>query len=147
MKSEVYRLSRAPIPRKSGFSSYASLTPNRSLPGGTLRWQAPELMRGAQVLTPEMDVYAFAISCVEILTKGALPWPLMDDDAVRRFVLSGYFHVFLPNISNLLFSLLYSRHISREHEAIASNIATDYRSAHERHPCELGPTSCQQTIV
>ena len=43
-------------------------------------------MRGAQVLTPEMDVYAFAICCAEILTKGALPWPLMDDDAVRHFV-------------------------------------------------------------
>ncbi|KAI0317882.1 hypothetical protein OF83DRAFT_1171602 [Amylostereum chailletii] len=69
MKSEVYRLSRAPIPH------------------GTLRWQAPELMMGADVLTPEMDVYAFAISCVEIMTKGTLPWPLADDDAVRRFVL------------------------------------------------------------
>jgi abelson tyrosine-protein kinase 1 len=45
-------------------------------------------MQGAQALTPEMDVYAFGICCVEILTKGALPWPLMDDDAVRRFVLS-----------------------------------------------------------
>lgn len=47
-------------------------------------------MQGAQALTPEMDVYAFAICCVEILTKGALPWPLMDDDAVRHFVLSEY---------------------------------------------------------
>lgn len=69
MKSEVYRISRTPIPH------------------GTLRWQAPELMQGAQALMPEMDVYAFGICCVEILTKGALPWPLMDDDAVRRFVL------------------------------------------------------------
>jgi abelson tyrosine-protein kinase 1 len=57
-------------------------------PGGTLRWQAPELMQGAQALTAEMDIYAFAICCVEILTKGALPWPLMDDNAVRHFVLS-----------------------------------------------------------
>ena len=45
-------------------------------------------MQGAQALTPEMDVYAFAICCVEILTKGSLPWPLADDDAVWRFVLS-----------------------------------------------------------
>ncbi|KAH9985258.1 hypothetical protein BJV77DRAFT_1084863 [Russula vinacea] len=70
MKSEVYRISRAPVPH------------------GTLRWQAPELMQGAQALTPEMDVYAFAICCVEILTKGSLPWPLADDDAVWRFVLN-----------------------------------------------------------
>jgi len=47
-------------------------------------------MQGAQVLTPKMDVYAFAICCVEVLTMGALPWPLTDDDAVRHFVLSGY---------------------------------------------------------
>ncbi|KAI9457475.1 hypothetical protein BJY52DRAFT_1223837 [Lactarius psammicola] len=83
MKSEVYRISRAPQPH------------------GTLRWQAPELMQGAQVLTPEMDVYAFAICCVEILTMGALPWPLMDDEAVRRFVLNDNMRPSLPP-SNLL---------------------------------------------
>ncbi|KAI0270447.1 hypothetical protein BC834DRAFT_922465 [Gloeopeniophorella convolvens] len=87
LKSEVYRISRAPVPR----TFY-----------GTLRWQAPELMQGANVLTPEMDVYAFAISCVEVLTKGALPWPLMDDDAVRRFVLNENMRPSLPpsNLSN-----------------------------------------------
>ncbi|KAI9433101.1 hypothetical protein F5148DRAFT_1269391 [Russula earlei] len=78
MKSEVYRLSRAPLPR------------------GTLRWQSPELMQGAQALTPEMDVYAFAICCVEILTKGTLPWPLMDDEAVRRLVLTENMRPSLP---------------------------------------------------
>jgi len=78
MKSEVYRISRAPLPH------------------GTLRWQAPELMQGAQALTPEMDVYAFAICCVEILTHGTLPWPLMDDDAVRHFVLTENMRPSLP---------------------------------------------------
>jgi serine/threonine protein kinase len=58
--------------------------------GGTLRWQAPELMQGAEVLTQEMDVYAFAVCCREILTMGALPWPFMDDLTVRHSVLSGY---------------------------------------------------------
>ena len=47
-------------------------------------------MEGAEALTQEIDIYAFAICCGEILTMGALPWPLMDDDAVRRLVLSGY---------------------------------------------------------
>ncbi|KAH9008297.1 kinase-like domain-containing protein, partial [Lactarius deliciosus] len=83
MKSEVYRISRVSQPR------------------GTLRWQAPELMQGAQALTPEMDVYAFAICCVEILTMGALPWPLMDDDAVRHFVLNENMRPSLPP-SNLV---------------------------------------------
>ena len=56
---------------------------------GTLRWQAPELMSGLIMsgLTQEIDVYAFAITVVELLTKGALPWPMTDDDAVRHFVL------------------------------------------------------------
>ncbi|KAA1467039.1 WD40 repeat-like protein [Dentipellis sp. KUC8613] len=69
MRSEVFRLSRQPVTR------------------GTLRWQAPELMRGASVMTREIDVYAYAITCVEILSKGGLPWPLQDDEAVRHLVL------------------------------------------------------------
>lgn len=56
---------------------------------GTLRWQAPELMIGLSGLTPAVDVYAFAICCVEVMANGALPWPHADDDAVRHFVLSG----------------------------------------------------------
>ena len=47
-------------------------------------------MQGAQNLTPEMDVYAFAICCAEILTMGALPWQFVDDDTVRHLVLSAY---------------------------------------------------------
>ncbi|PIL26596.1 transporter [Ganoderma sinense ZZ0214-1] len=69
MKSEAYRISGMPLPH------------------GTLRWQAPELMSGHSNLTQEIDVYAFAITVIELLTKGALPWPLADDDAVRHFVL------------------------------------------------------------
>ncbi|PFH48794.1 hypothetical protein AMATHDRAFT_64627 [Amanita thiersii Skay4041] len=69
MKSEAYRISGMPLPH------------------GTLRWQAPELMAGACDLTPAMDVYAFAICCVEILLMGRMPWLLHDDNDVRRFVL------------------------------------------------------------
>jgi serine/threonine protein kinase len=68
MKSEVVRLSGA--------------VPSR----GTLRWQAPEIMQGRGGLAPEADVYAFAILCVEIMDRGSLPWPLVDDESVRHFV-------------------------------------------------------------
>jgi len=35
--------------------------------GGTLRWLAPELMQDSLTpLTWQADVYAFAISCVEV---------------------------------------------------------------------------------
>ncbi|KAJ6608484.1 hypothetical protein B0H10DRAFT_1815704, partial [Mycena sp. CBHHK59/15] len=70
MKSEAYRIS------------------GTAPPHGTLRWQAPELMLGSTELTPEMDVYSYAICCVEILSMGRLPWPLMSDEAVRNFVLN-----------------------------------------------------------
>ncbi|KAJ6587171.1 hypothetical protein DFH09DRAFT_1308232 [Mycena vulgaris] len=68
MKSEVFRIS------------------GTSPPHGTLRWQAPELMCGHCQLTTAMDVYGFAMCCVEILTMGRIPWPLSNDDDVRHFV-------------------------------------------------------------
>ncbi|KAJ7091133.1 hypothetical protein C8R44DRAFT_412775 [Mycena epipterygia] len=68
MKSEVFRIS------------------GTSPPHGTLRWQAPELMSGHSQLTTAMDVYGFAMCCVEILTMGRIPWPLSNDDDVRHFV-------------------------------------------------------------
>ena len=69
---------------------------------GTLRWQAPELMAGgnSKFLAP-MDIYAFAMCCVEILTKGSLPWPLLDDEAVRHLVLSAFVFIQLPAFTNL----------------------------------------------
>jgi abelson tyrosine-protein kinase 1 len=38
-------------------------------------------------LTQEMDIYAFAICCIEILDKGTVPWQHHDDSAVICFVL------------------------------------------------------------
>ena len=88
MKTEVYRISGLPLPRAS-LSLYCLGLPHQRLviTDGTLRWQAPELMGGHSGLTQQVDVYAFAITCVELLTKGKLPWPMADDDAVRYFVL------------------------------------------------------------
>lgn len=56
---------------------------------GTLRWQAPELMSGSLTqLTVEMDVYAFAICCTEVLSLGRMPWPFSSDDQVHNQVMS-----------------------------------------------------------
>ena len=41
-------------------------------------------------MTCEIDVYAFAISCVEILMKGDVPWGLQEDGEVRQLVLRKY---------------------------------------------------------
>ncbi|KAI0645984.1 hypothetical protein C8Q79DRAFT_1010862 [Trametes meyenii] len=35
----------------------------------------------------QVDIYAFAITSVGLLTKGTLPWPMADDSAVRCFFL------------------------------------------------------------
>ncbi|KAJ6553853.1 hypothetical protein B0H10DRAFT_2169714 [Mycena sp. CBHHK59/15] len=84
MKSEAYRIS------------------GTAPPHGTLRWQAPELMLGSTELTPEMDVYSYAICCVEILSMGRLPWPLMSDEAVRNFVLNPPTRFDSPALQELL---------------------------------------------
>ncbi|KAI8992738.1 kinase-like domain-containing protein [Trametes punicea] len=55
----------------------------KPLPQGTLRWKAPELISGNGKLTKETDVYAFAITVVDILTKGDIPWGTLDDAVVR----------------------------------------------------------------
>ena len=44
-------------------------------------------MAGISDITPQTDVYAFAITCIEILKMGHLPWHLMDDEIVRQIVL------------------------------------------------------------
>jgi len=86
MKSEAYRISGMPLPRElTQNQPYFDML--RCSADGTLRWQAPEVMAGAIDLTPAMDVYAYAICCIEILLMGRIPWPLSDDNDVRRFVL------------------------------------------------------------
>ncbi|KAH7882518.1 hypothetical protein F5I97DRAFT_1982693, partial [Phlebopus sp. FC_14] len=69
MKSEVYKLSGQPLPR------------------GRLQWRAPELLRGENRLTTAVDVYAFAVCCVEILGMGDPPWMILEDSVVAALVL------------------------------------------------------------
>ena len=99
MKSEVWRASGKAPPR-----TFPTMdAPTHRYTDGTLRWQAPELMAGgnSKYLAP-MDVYAFAICCVEILNKGDLPWPLLDDETVRHLVLSAFAFIRLPSVHQSL---------------------------------------------
>ncbi|EEB89696.1 hypothetical protein MPER_12179 [Moniliophthora perniciosa FA553] len=71
-----------------GHSKWASqVTFNNPKHNHGFRWQSPELMSGRSLLTKENDVYAYAITLVEILTMGSLPWPTLPDDLVRKGVL------------------------------------------------------------
>lgn len=75
IKAEIARLSGVPVATSNGVR-------------GALRWQAPEVISGENVsLTAHVDVYAFAICCVEALGKGEVPWGFISDDEVRHFVL------------------------------------------------------------
>lgn len=56
-------------------------------PNHGLRWQSPELMAGKSLLSRENDVYAYAVTSVEVLTMGSLPWPSLADDVVKDSVL------------------------------------------------------------
>lgn len=47
-------------------------------------------MQGQSDLTPAVDVYAYAISCVEVLNMGQMPWSLVDDNAIQFIVLSAF---------------------------------------------------------
>lgn len=92
MKTEVWRVSGKSPPRRFPIVNITNRCPySLHYTDGTLRWQAPELMAGGNdKFLAAMDVYAFAMCCVEILNKGNLPWPLLDDDAVRSIVLSAF---------------------------------------------------------
>ncbi|KAH9900740.1 kinase-like domain-containing protein, partial [Cubamyces lactineus] len=70
MKSVIFRLSGMPYPQ------------------GAFRWQAPELMCSDSKLTQKTDVYAFAITAAEVLSKGKVPWGTCTDFNVRDLTLS-----------------------------------------------------------
>ncbi|KAJ7511910.1 hypothetical protein B0H11DRAFT_719443 [Mycena galericulata] len=72
---------------QNAMKAAVALSSNVPPPHGTLRWRAPELLLGSSELTPATDVYAYAMCCVEILSWGRLPWPLIGDDGVLDLVL------------------------------------------------------------
>ena len=88
MKSEAYRISGTSPPREYITSLFSETGAYIATLDGTLRWQSPELMTGESQLTAADDVWAFSITCVEILNMGRMPWHLMDDNTVRHFVMS-----------------------------------------------------------
>ncbi|KAL7283881.1 hypothetical protein ACG7TL_001152 [Trametes sanguinea] len=82
IKAEVYRISGVDLPQ------------------GTLRWKAPELLSNHGRLTNKTDVYAFAITAVEIMTKGDIPFGVIDDDVVRKGIPKGLRPTYEPKIQS-----------------------------------------------
>lgn len=97
MKTEAFNISGAPPPRQCMSNSHLFDLTDRNVVDGTLRWQAPELMRGSPHLTKEMDIYSFAICAVEVLDWGNIPWTYADDLVISRLVLGNvpFFHPIL----------------------------------------------------
>ncbi|KAJ6482064.1 kinase-like domain-containing protein [Mycena vitilis] len=63
----------------------------------TLRWQAPERLLVSSDLTLQMDIYSYAICCVEILSMGRVPWPTPSDEAARTLVLKDNIRPDIPS--------------------------------------------------
>jgi serine/threonine protein kinase len=64
LRSEVYRLTGG---TEKGEEKDPETVLNTNIHlAGTTRWKAPEILAGKSPLTPQADVYAFAITCVEV---------------------------------------------------------------------------------
>ncbi|TFK29122.1 hypothetical protein FA15DRAFT_677985 [Coprinopsis marcescibilis] len=58
-------------------------------PKGTARWKAPELLNGSEMgLTPAIDVYAYSITCIEILSMGNIPWGSAEDGTLASMIVA-----------------------------------------------------------
>lgn len=67
---------------------------------GTARWKAPELLTGSEVgLTAAIDVYAYAITCIEILSMGNIPWGSAEDSSLAYRIIgkSNFYPLKFPN--------------------------------------------------
>ncbi|KAJ3024869.1 UNVERIFIED_CONTAM: hypothetical protein HDU68_007694 [Siphonaria sp. JEL0065] len=76
--------------------------------GGTLRWMSPERLQGAK-LTPPVDVYAYGMTCYEILSEGEVPLTDTPDGLIYQHVVHSNIRPELPEPSA---STMYSK-ISR----------------------------------
>ncbi|KAI8830376.1 hypothetical protein BJ741DRAFT_619927 [Chytriomyces cf. hyalinus JEL632] len=81
--------------------------------GGTLRWMAPERLQGAK-LSPPVDVYAYSMTCFEILSEGDVPLTDSPDALLYQHVVNAHLrpekpdccHETFPATSNQLFRLM-----------------------------------------
>ncbi|TFY79027.1 hypothetical protein EWM64_g4985 [Hericium alpestre] len=64
------------------------------LPPETLQWQAPEVLRDPSAVSPDVDIYSYAMTFVELFTGGNNPWSGQSAAAVRDLVLGAY----LPSV-------------------------------------------------
>lgn len=119
MKTEAFNISGAMPPRQYMIYIHLFDLADCNDVDGTLRWQAPELMRGPSHLTKEMDIYSFAICSVEVLNWGNTPWAYTDDLIIRRLVLGDI--TFLH--TGLLWSLMSFRLDENERPAFPTGSA------------------------
>ncbi|KAJ3110187.1 hypothetical protein HK100_003129, partial [Physocladia obscura] len=57
--------------------------------GGTLRWMSPERLQGAK-LAPPVDVYAFAMTCFEVVSEGEVPYTDTPDALLYQHVVHAH---------------------------------------------------------
>ncbi|KAI8833166.1 hypothetical protein BJ741DRAFT_551463 [Chytriomyces cf. hyalinus JEL632] len=63
--------------------------------GGTLRWMSPERLQGGKLSSP-VDVYAFGMTCYEILTLGEVPFTDTPDALLYQHIVHSHIRPELP---------------------------------------------------
>ncbi|KAJ3102228.1 hypothetical protein HDU96_009710 [Phlyctochytrium bullatum] len=95
-----------------GFAYLKKVTSTRqtstgSLVAGTLRWMAPERLLGGPP-TAAVDVYAFAMTCYEVVTEGDIPQSNIPDSLIYQAVVNNNSRPSRPDecTSNVLWDLI-----------------------------------------
>ncbi|KAI8836935.1 kinase-like domain-containing protein, partial [Chytriomyces cf. hyalinus JEL632] len=81
--------------------------------GGTLRWMSPERLQGSK-LSPPVDVYAYSMTCFELLSEGDVPFTDSPDALLYQHVVNAHLRPEKPSschetfaaTSNQLFRLM-----------------------------------------
>lgn len=95
MRSEAYRLTGTPPPRTSTYTATSSTIQIFIYLFCFFRWNTSLASSGEDGghhnrLIQDMDIYAFAICCIEIFDEGIMPWQHHDDFAIVRLVTGAY---------------------------------------------------------
>ncbi|KAI9346897.1 kinase-like domain-containing protein [Obelidium mucronatum] len=80
--------------------------------GGTLRWMSPERLLGGR-LAPPVDVYAFAMTCYEILSEGEVPMTEIPDALLYQHIVHSHLRPQIPQPSASTTYANTSKHLFR----------------------------------
>ncbi|KAI9339650.1 hypothetical protein BDR26DRAFT_862072 [Obelidium mucronatum] len=82
-----------------GFAALKRYTTTKTAAGGGSPFGGPERLQGSK-LAPSVDVYAFSMTCYEVLTDGEVPFTETPDALIYQHVVNNHIRPVLPDTSN-----------------------------------------------